>query len=73
MRIKSDLFKGITREGLIKAMSQIDRGHTSKFADSTKFDVLHEDKRYPPKEVVGLALEDLHEREFGPYDFFRVV
>jgi putative restriction endonuclease len=69
MRIKSDLFKGITREGLIKAMSQIDRGHTSKFADSTKFDVLHEDKRYPPKEVVGLALEDLHGREFGPYDF----
>jgi putative restriction endonuclease len=69
MRIKSDFFKGITKEGLIKAMSQIDRGHISKFADSTKFDVLHEDKRYPPKEVVGLALEDLHGREFGPYDF----
>ena len=69
MRIKSELFKGITREHLVDAIRQIDLGHSSKFSDSTKFDVLYEGKRYPPKEVVGLALEKLHGREFGPYDF----
>jgi putative restriction endonuclease len=69
MRIKSELFKGITSELLLEAMRQIDLGHISKFSDSTKFDVLYEGKRYPPKEVIGLALEKLHSREFGPYDF----
>jgi putative restriction endonuclease len=69
MRIKSEQFRGITRDLILGAMTQIDQGHKSKFADSTKFDVLNNGTRYPPKEVVGLALERLHGREFGPYDF----
>ena len=69
MRIKPELFTDITREGLLQSISRIDFGHISKFADSTKFDVLYEDRRYPPKEVVGLALENLHGREFRPEDF----
>jgi len=69
MRIKSEFFKGITMEHILSAMHQIDIGHQSRFSDSTKFDVLYKGKRYPPKEVVGLALESLHGREFGPYDF----
>ena len=69
MRIKSAFFKDITKEHLLKAIKKIDLGHVSKFSDSTKFDVVYEDKRYPPKEVVGLALEDLHGRQFIPVDF----
>jgi len=69
MRIKPELFIDITRDDLLQAISRIDLGHISKFADSTKFDVLYEDRRYPPKEVVGLALENLHGREFRPEDF----
>lgn len=69
MRINPEFFRGITREGLLQAISRIDLGHISKFADSTKFDVLYEERRYPPKEVIGLALEDLHGREFSPEDF----
>jgi putative restriction endonuclease len=69
MRIKSVFFKDITKEYLVKAIEKIDLGHASKFSDSTKFDVVYQDKRYPPKEVVGLALEELHGRQFVPEDF----
>ncbi len=37
--------------------------------NSTKYDVIHDGKRYPPKAVVGVAAELLTEDSYGPEDF----
>ncbi|MDT4830551.1 hypothetical protein FQZ97_640200 [compost metagenome] len=63
------LFAPLEREHVLQAISQIGEGAKSQFADSTKFDVLYLGKRYAPKEVVGLALQQIYARTFGPYDF----
>jgi hypothetical protein len=53
----------------LQAITQLDNGAKSKFSDSFKFDVLFQGKRYPPKEVAGLALEINANKEFEPSDF----
>jgi hypothetical protein len=60
---------GITKEDLIAAMAAIDQGVTHAFADSTKFDVLWEGKRYPPKAVVGIAAARVVGDQLTPKDF----
>jgi hypothetical protein len=63
------LFAPLQRAHLLKAVELIDAGAQSRFADSTKFDVLYHEKRYAPKELAGLALEILYGTKFGPRDF----
>jgi hypothetical protein len=41
VRIKSEFFKGITPELFLEAIRRIDLGYISKFADSTKLDILN--------------------------------
>jgi hypothetical protein len=69
MTIATELFLQIQRPHILAAIQQIDAGAKTRFADSTKFDVLFQKKRYAPKEVGGLALEMLALRSFGPKDF----
>jgi len=69
MKTTTELFRQVSRQNILEAISQINDGARSKFADSIKFDVLFQGKRYPPKEVAGLALENLTNKEFQPSDF----
>jgi hypothetical protein len=64
-----EALEGITRESLIAAMAHLKRGDPHRFSDSTKYDVLFEGRRYPPKAVVGLAAEQVSGRSLGPDDF----
>lgn len=59
----------ITKEHILDAISRIDAGEENPFADSTKFDVLHEGRRYPPKAVVGVAATLATGHRYGPEDF----
>jgi 5-methylcytosine-specific restriction enzyme B len=46
---------GITREDVINAISDIDAGENGGFGESTTYDLLFEERRYPPKMVLGLS------------------
>jgi len=50
-KLPSDL----TRSDLLDAIAEIDGGARHPFGGSTKYDVLHEGRRYAPKAVVGIA------------------
>jgi hypothetical protein len=65
----TELLSILEREHVLSAIHQLDAGAKTRFAESTKFDVVYQGKRYAPKEVTGLALEIAHGRVFGPADF----
>ena len=50
---------GITRDHILSAIREFDLGALHSFADSTRWDVLHESRRYPPKALIGLAAGQL--------------
>jgi 5-methylcytosine-specific restriction enzyme A len=60
---------GISREHILRALRDLDLRKPHLFADSTKYDLLFQGRRYPPKAVLGLAAQSVEGREFGPYDF----
>ncbi|MCZ7534438.1 MAG: hypothetical protein M5U23_13760 [Acidimicrobiia bacterium] len=51
---------GIIREDVLAALEDLDGGIEHSFGDSTKYDLVHKDRRYPPKAVVGLAARRVH-------------
>jgi hypothetical protein len=59
----------VQRHHILEAIARIDSGETSGFAESTKFDLLYQGRRYPPKRVAGVALQTLTGQEFGPSSF----
>ena len=61
--------KGITRRDVLQAIKQLDAGATHPFGPSRKFDLVHEDRRYAPKAVLGLAARRLAGRALRPEDF----
>jgi 5-methylcytosine-specific restriction protein A len=61
--------EGINRHHVLEAISRFDAGTHHEFADSTAYDLLHNDRRYPPKAIVGLASEILTGEKFTPKDF----
>jgi HNH endonuclease len=60
---------GITREDVLGALARLDAGEPHQFAESVKYDVVHEGRRYAPSAVIGLAAERLVGRKLGPSDF----
>jgi hypothetical protein len=64
-----ELMKRLEGKHVLAALGRIDKGENGAFADSTKFDLIHEGRQYPPKRVVGIALNELSGDEFGPYSF----
>jgi hypothetical protein len=60
---------GITREHVLGAIRTLDSGEAHDFGDSTRYDLVHEGRRYPPKAVIGLAARNVLGRALGPYDF----
>jgi hypothetical protein len=59
----------ITREDILEAISALDRGDQHDFGPSTFYDLLHNDRRYPPKAVVGLAARRVLGRFLQPNEF----
>lgn len=55
--------KEITREHLLAAIATIDRGGYGDRFESTRFDLIHRGKRYPPKQVVRIAARLITEDE----------
>ena len=60
---------GITRNDILHALADLNAGIEHRFAESIKYDVVHEGKRYPPKAVVGLAARRILGEALGPSDF----
>ena len=60
---------GITREHLLEAIRLFEDGTEHGFADSTGYDLLHNDRRYPPKAIVGIAAQFVDGIERMPRDF----
>jgi len=65
----SEIPEGITKQDVLKALHDIDNDVKHKFAASTKYDLVHNNRRYPPKAVVGLAARRILGADLGPSDF----
>ncbi len=65
----TDIPDGITHQDVLQALSDIDGGMDVGFGESTKFDLVHEGKRYSPKEVIGLAARRVIGRALKPSEF----
>lgn len=65
----SNIPNAITEDDVLDAIADFDRGVKHEFADSTKFDLLYEGRRYPPKAIVGLAARRHVGEPLKPSDF----
>lgn len=63
------LMKQLDENHIKAAVARIDAGDMGGFAESTKYDLFWNGKRYPPKRVIGLALKEMSGLTFDPYDF----
>jgi hypothetical protein len=46
---------GLTREHVLRTLSEVDAGLAHQFGTATGYELVHDHKRYAPKAVVGLA------------------
>ena len=60
---------GITAEHVEAAIRDFNAGKAHKFGSSTQYVLVHGDKRYPPKAILGLAAEYILGHQLGPGDF----
>lgn len=65
----SKAIASVAREDLLAAIGELRNGVQHSFGESTRYDVLHEGKRYPPKAVVGLAVRRSLGRPLQPHEF----
>jgi 5-methylcytosine-specific restriction protein A len=61
--------EGITASDVLDAIRRFDAGENRFFADSIRYDLVHEGRAYPPKAILGLAAERLAGRPLTPADF----
>src|SRR3954462_5243123 len=47
--------RGLTQEHDLRALSDLDAGVVHSFGEPTKYELVHQGKRYAPKAVIGLA------------------
>jgi len=67
--VSNKIPSGITRQHIVDAIRDLDRGASHAFGESTGYDVLFEGRRYAPKAVIGLAAGKRTDSPLGPYDF----
>jgi hypothetical protein len=60
---------GITRDDVLQAIVDFEVGVAHDFGDSTRYDLIHESKRYPPKAILGLAARRILGRPLRPSEF----
>lgn len=61
---------GITRDHVFKALADLDANKPHLFGPPTKYQVLHNGKRYAPKAVVGVAAKHLNGVMLTPDDIY---
>lgn len=61
---------GITREHVICAINEVKSNGFPKNRNSTKYDLVYEGRRYPPKYVIGLANKYANGYGLTPQDHF---
>lgn len=65
----SSALSSVSRRDVIAAISRIDREGVPPRRESTKFHLVVEGKRYPPKYVISLAVANATGRELRPDEF----
>ena len=60
---------GLTREHVLRTLSDLDAGIDHPFGKPTGYELVHDDKRYAPKAVVGLACRYSIGRILQPEEF----
>jgi len=61
--------EGITREDVLSGINDFQKGVSHSFKDSTGYDLLFEDERFPPKAILGLSATRLNGKPLKPKDF----
>jgi len=61
--------EGLTREHVLKALDDLDGGIKHSFGNAKKFSLVHNNKQYPPKAVVGVAFRHHIGRILEPSEF----
>src|SRR5204863_88038 len=61
--------RGLTREHVLSALAELDRGADHPFGPATGYELAHEGRRYAPKAIVGLACRHLLGRVLAPNEF----
>lgn len=69
MEEKSRIPPGITREHVLAAVADYNAGVQHAFGPSTKYDLVYEGQRLPPKAIVGLAAKHATGHLLTPKDF----
>lgn len=60
---------GITRNDVLQGINAFKEGAPHQFKDSTRYDLLHEHEKFPPKAILGLAAVRLNGKPLVPRDF----
>lgn len=60
---------GITQDDVRKALSDFEAGVDHEFGPSTFYDLVHNDRRYPPKAILGLAARRIAGKTLRPNEF----
>jgi hypothetical protein len=68
-RSQGSLPDSLSRDDVLEAIRRFDAGESHRFADSTGYDLVFNDRRYPPKAIAGLAARVAGSVELGPEDF----
>jgi len=68
-RRAAQFFSAVEASHIYSALEELDSGIDHPFGLSTKYDLLHRGRRYPPKAVMGLAVRHACGEEVGPGDF----
>ncbi|MBK8980661.1 MAG: hypothetical protein IPM29_32565 [Planctomycetes bacterium] len=67
--VRSGIPRGIERERVVLAIQDYLAGEPHHFGPSTRFDLVHEGRRLPPKAIVGLAGKRATGELLKPRDF----
>src|SRR4051812_26374273 len=60
---------GLKKEHVVQALNDLDSGIDHSFGAPTGYELVHGDKRYPPKAVIGLACRYSIGRTLTPEEF----
>lgn len=61
--------RGLTRDHVLLALADLDAGMAHPFGEPTRYELVHDGKRYAPKAAVGLACEYLTGAVLPPEQF----
>lgn len=61
--------EGISAENVISAISDYEAGNPHGFGESTGYDLIYDNKKYPPKAILGLAAAYVVGAPLSPKDF----